>query len=286
VDPLPKFSTVRFPRRLHVTTLTPSTWSLPERDAEEQMSLQVTWYDNAAFRVFTGEEVLWFDPSVNKNADSPIKVSDIHEAAKFVFTTHGDPGHFVNSVEVTQRTGARFVGSRDLCDFILQRGQLPRERLIPLEFGERREIDGLEVYLFEAEHPVLTPELIEVMAKWGGSAGSRNGGLVVRSKEFSLCILGDCIYSEVFREVGRRFRIDIGMIPIQGKMHVDSTPEEAAENGALIVRELKPKVLFPVIQYTKEQVRIGPLRRRLSALGVQTRMIFDRPGVVHTLEEF
>lgn len=250
------------------------------------MNFQVTWYDNAAFRVVTGEEVLWFDPSVNKNADSPIKVTDINETAKFVFTTHGDPGHFVNSVEVTQRTGARFVGSRDLCDFILRRGELPRERLIPLEFGESKKIDGLEVYLFEAEHPVLTPELIGVMAKWGGSAKTRNGGLVVRGKKFSLCILGDCIYSDVFREVGRSFSIDIGMIPIQGKMHVDSTPEEAAENGALIVRELKPKVLFPVVQYTKEQVRIGPLKRKLIELGVQTKMIFDRPGAVHTLEEF
>lgn len=250
------------------------------------MSLQVTWYDNAAFRVVTGEEVLWFDPSVNKNADSPIKVTDINETATFVFTTHGDPGHFVNSVEVTQRTGARFVGSRDLSEFILQRGQLPKERLIPLEFGQSKEIDGLEVYLFEAEHPVLTPALMEVMARWGGSVESRNGGLVVQSKTFSLCILGDCIYSDVFREVGRRFRIDIGMIPIQGKMHVDSTPEEAAENGALIVRALKPKVLFPVIQYTKERVRIGPLQRRLIELGAQTRMIFDRPGVVHTLEEY
>jgi L-ascorbate metabolism protein UlaG (beta-lactamase superfamily) len=192
----------------------------------------------------------------------------------------------VNSVEVTQRTGARFVGSRDLCDFILQRGQLPRERLIPLEFGQSKEINGLEVYLFEAEHPVLTPELRAVMAKWGGSAESRNGGFVVRSQTFSLCVLGDCIYSDVFRKVGQRFSIDIGIIPIQGKMHVDSAPEEAAENGALIVRELKPKVLFPVIQYTKEQVRIGPLRRRLIELGVQTRMVFDRPGVVHTLEEY
>jgi len=250
------------------------------------MTLQITWYDNAAFRVFTGEEVLWFDPSVNKNADSPIKIADINETARFVFTTHGDPGHFVNSVEVTRRTGARFVGSQDLCDFILQRGQLPRGMVIPLEFGETTLVNGFEVYLFEAEHPVLTPGLQEIMRQWGGSAGGRNGGLVVRGKKFCLCILGDCIHSEVFREVGGRFTIDIGMIPIQGKMHVDSTPEEAAENGALIVHDLKLKVLFPVIQYGKEQVRIAPLRRRLNEMGLKTRLVFDRPGVLHTLEEF
>ncbi|HSB67883.1 MAG TPA: MBL fold metallo-hydrolase [Candidatus Methylomirabilis sp.] len=249
------------------------------------MSLQITWYDNAAFRVSADEGVFWFDPSVNKNADSPIKTSDIVERAKFVFTTHGDPGHFVNSVEVTRRTGARFVGSRELCDFILSRGELPKEQVVPVEFEEPTKIDGLEVYLFEAEHPVLTPDLQQVMAKWGGSVPSRNGGFVVRGERFSLCILGDCIYSDVFREVGKRFRIDIGMIPIQGRMHVDSTPEEAAENGARILQALRPKVVFPVIQYTKERVRLEPLQRRLAELGVQTRMLFDRPGLVHTLQD-
>jgi L-ascorbate metabolism protein UlaG (beta-lactamase superfamily) len=249
------------------------------------MTLQITWYDNAAFRVDTGDEVLWFDPSVNKNADSPIKVDDINEPATFVFTTHGDPGHFVNSVEITQKTGARFVGSEDLCDFILRNKKLPKERLIPLAFGETKAIDGFKVYLFEAAHPELTPELKEIIAKWGG-VGTRNGGLVVQGKKFSICILGDCIYSEVFKEIGQKFRVDIGMIPIQGRKHVDSTPEEAAENGALIVRDLKLKVLFPVIQYTKEQVRLDPLKRKLKDMKVETRLIFDRPGTVHTLSEY
>lgn len=249
------------------------------------MAIQITWYDNAAYRVNTEDGVLWFDPSVNKNPDSPIKVDDIKESAKFVFTTHGDPGHFVNSVEVTRRTGAQFVGSEDLCDFILQKGQLPEERLIPLTFGETKIVDGFEVHLFEAKHPELTPELKEIIRKWGG-VDTRNGGLVVRGKRFSLCILGDCIYSEVFRDIGQRFKIDIGMIPIQGRKHVDSTPDEAAENGARIVRDLKLKVLFPVIQYAREQVRLEPLKRKLEEMGVKTRLIFDRPGTVHTLEEY
>ncbi len=192
------------------------------------MTLKITWYDNAAFSVDTGDGVLWFDPSVNKNDDSPIKVDDINEPATFVFTTHGDPGHFVNSVEITQKTGARFVGSEDLCDFILQNSQLPKEKLIPLNFGETKTIDGFKVHLFQATHPEITPEIREIIHKWGG-VETRNGGLVVQGKKFSICILGDCIYSEVFKEIGQKFRVDIGMIPIQGRKHVDSTPEEAAE---------------------------------------------------------
>ncbi len=250
------------------------------------MSVQVTWYDNAAFRVATGGEVFWFDPSVNKNTASPIKTSDIREPAKLVFTTHGDPGHFVNSVEVTQRTGARFVGSHDLCDFILQRGELPSARLVPLKFGVPTYVDGVEVYLFEAEHPTLTPELQDIIARWGGAVPSRNGGFVVRWKDFSLCLLGDCIYSGVFEEVARRYAIDIAMIPIQGKLHVDSTPKEAAESGARIVEALKPKILFTVIQFGRETVRIAPLRHKVTELGSETKLLFDRPSVIHELNEF
>lgn len=246
------------------------------------MSLEITWYDNAAFRVGFGKEIIWFDPSVNKNPDSPIKVSDIHEPAKFVFTTHGDPGHFVNSVEVTQKTGARFVGSSDLCNHILKTNLLPKEKIIMAPFGETKKINGLEVYLFEAEHPELNPELIETARKWG-MVESRNGGFVVRAEDFTLCILGDCIHSSIFAEVGQRFQIDIGMIPIQGKRHVDSTTDEAAENGALIVRDLNLKLLFPVVQYSREQVRIAPLKKKLGEMNLKTRVIFDRPGTRHAL---
>ena len=249
------------------------------------MPVNITWYDNAAFRVDTSSEILWFDPSVNKNADSPIRVADINNPADFIFTTHGDPGHFVNSVEVTQRTGARFVGCNDLCDYILKNAKLPAERLISLNIGQTRSINGINVYLFEAVHPDYPPGLQEIMQKWD-CVETRNTGMVVETHSFTLCILGDCIYSDVFEDVGRRFQIDIGMIPIQGKSHTESSPEAAAKNGARIVQALNVKTLFPVIQYSSEQVRIPRLKEQLDAMGLKTETIFDRPGITHTFSRF
>jgi L-ascorbate metabolism protein UlaG (beta-lactamase superfamily) len=250
-----------------------------------EMPVDITWYDNAAFRVDTGKEILWFDPSVNKNTASPIRVEDINEPADFVFTTHGDPGHFVNSVEVAQRTGARFVGCKELCDHILKNGQLPAERLISLSICKTRQINGLNVYLFEALHPDLPPSLQEIVRKWG-FVESPNTGIVVETRLFTLCILGDCIYSDVFEDIGRRFKIDIGMIPIQGKSHTDATPEDAAENGARIARALNVKNLFPVIQYAAEQKRIPALKQKMDAMGLKTKIFFDRPGKIHTIHTF
>jgi L-ascorbate metabolism protein UlaG (beta-lactamase superfamily) len=250
------------------------------------MALEITWYDNVAFRVVTDEHVIWFDPSINKNPGSPIRTEDIKEKAHFVFTTHGDPGHFINSVEITRRTGANFIGPEDLCNYILANKQLLADRVIPLKFDQTRNIDGLEVYLFEAVHPKLTPRLIEDVHKWGGSVETRNGGFVVRGKGYSLCLVGDCIHSGIFQKVGCKFEIDIAMIPVQGRMHQDSTHEEAAEQGAHIIRDLNPKVLFPAIQYTFEMGRIDPLKRQLKEMGVNPRIILDKPGTVHRLEAF
>jgi len=188
-------------------------------------------------------------------------------------------------VEITERTGSRFVGSEDLCRFVLGNEQLPPDRVISMRFEETKRFEGLEVYLFEAVHPQLPPKLLQIMDQWG-TVPTRNGGFVVKGTGFCLCLLGDCIHSEKFKEIGRKWDIDIGMIPVQGMRHVDSTPEEAAESGARIARDLRLKVLFPVIQYPGELPRIEPLKRRLSEMGVPTRVIMDKPGTVHRVEAF
>lgn len=246
------------------------------------MGIKITWYDNAAFKVDTGKDVLWFDPSLDKNLASPIKVRDINEPAKFVFTTHGHPGHFVNSVEITKRTGAIFIGSEELCSYILNKKLLPKEKVVSLNFGELKRIEDLEVYLFEPKHPELTPELIETLNQWG-EVKTRNGGFIIQGRDFSLCHMGDCIYTDILQKLGEDFKIEIGMIPIQGKRHVDSLPEEAAENGVKIIKALKVKIVFPVIQYTKERNRVELLKHKFTEMKVSARIIFDRPGIVHTL---
>ena len=83
----------------------------------------------------------------------------------------------------SQKRQGRFAGPADLCEFILLKDLLPKDRLIPL-VGETTAMDGLEVYLFEAVHPELTPEVEEDVRKWGGVA-TRNGGFVVRGEDFS-----------------------------------------------------------------------------------------------------
>ncbi len=249
------------------------------------MSLAITWYDNAAFKIIYNEKTLWFDPSINKNPDSPIKTSELNERSDFVFTTHGDPGHFVNSVEVAQKTGALFLGPEELCHHVLDQKQMEKERVIPLSFEENRIINGLEVYVFEAEHPMQSEETLKIIAQWGG-VNTRNAGFIVRTGQITLCHLGDVVFSDVFQRIGRQFSVNVGMIPIQGKKKGDTSLEEAVESGVKIIQSLKPSLLFPVIQYTKQTNRIEHLKRRVAELQIQTRIIFDEPGKEHIFKEY
>ena len=244
------------------------------------MALTIIWFDNGAFRIGYRERVLWLDPSINKNPDSPIKTADLNEQADFVFTTHGDPGHFINSVEIAQKTGALFVAAEDLCQHVLEQQQMKKERIISLRFNERQRVDDLEVFVFEAQHPEQSEETLKIIAKWGG-VKTRNAGFIIRMEDVTFCHMGDATYSSIFQEIGKEYTVDIGMIPIQGKMHGDPSLEEAVESGARIVEDLNPKFLLPVIQYTKQMNRIGPLKRRFEAPGVQIQLIFDKPGTAH-----
>lgn len=244
--------------------------------------LTITWYDNAAFRIYTGEYVIWFDPSINKNPGSPIRTCHIRERAHFVFTTHGHPGHFVNSIEVAQITKAKLVAVEDLTDFVLKQKLLPNEQVISLKFEEIKEIDKLKVYLFEVPHPDLPLSLRQEMDKWSYVA-SPNTGFVIEGNGYCLCFMGDCLYCEKFIDIGNKFQIDLGMIPIQGKSHTNSSPGEAAENGALIARDLKLKFLFPVIQYPRELIRVDALKRKLDEIKLPIKIIIAQPGTVHRI---
>jgi len=248
------------------------------------MPLHVTWYDNAAFKVTYGNKTLWFDPAINKNPGSPIKTTDLKERADYVLTTHGDPGHFVNSVEVTQKTDALFLSIGEVCDDVLNQKQLPDERVVYLNFGENKINDDIDVFVFEPEHPEMTEEIMKMMKQWGRLI-TKNGGFVVRIKNLTLCHMGDAVYSDIFTEVGRRFKIDIGLIPIMG-VSKGSPPKEAAASGVKILQALKPAIVFPVVQHSTQKERVEALIEAMEPLSLKIKIIFDKPGTEHIFSEY
>jgi len=75
------------------------------------------------------------------------------------------------------------------------------------------------------------------------------------------------------------------MIPIQGPSKGDPA-ETAAESGVKILKALKPKIVFPVLQYSKQKDRVYHLKQKMNELQLFPKIIFEKPGTEHTLSEY
>jgi len=166
----------------------------------------------------------------------------------------------------------------------LKKKKLPEDRVVRLKLGENRIGDEMDVFVFEPEHPEMTEEIIKMMAEWGQLV-TRNAGFVVRIQNLTLCHMGDAVYSDIFKEVGRRFKIDVGLIPIMG-VSKGSPPKESAASGVKILQALKPSIVFPIVHHAKQKDRVDALIEQMKPLSLKTKIIFDKPGTDHIFSEY
>lgn len=67
-----------------------------------------------------------------------------------ILLTHGHGDHFGQTLELLERTDAKVVTSRTLCDFLGKR--FDKERLLRVEPGQKIEISGIQVEALKAKH--------------------------------------------------------------------------------------------------------------------------------------
>jgi L-ascorbate metabolism protein UlaG (beta-lactamase superfamily) len=83
---------------------------------------RLTWHGHATFTLETdGGRRILFDPFLNDNPKSDIRVDDVAEL-DFVLCSHGHFDHFADAIDVCRRTGATLVGTFELVAFAQSRG--------------------------------------------------------------------------------------------------------------------------------------------------------------------
>jgi L-ascorbate metabolism protein UlaG (beta-lactamase superfamily) len=83
---------------------------------------RLTWHGHATFTLETdGGRRILFDPFLNDNPKSDIRVEDVAEL-DFVLCSHGHFDHFADAIDVCRRTGATLVGTFELVAFAQSRG--------------------------------------------------------------------------------------------------------------------------------------------------------------------
>ena len=240
-----------------------------------ELSTKVEWLGNAAFRI-THEDIVFFvDPWLDENPGCPLKTGQV-KRADILFVTHGHPGHWGkgDSVKIASATGALYVAPRELCDNFVAKKMLPENQVFPVEPGKQYEVKGLPFEVLSAPHPPV-PELPPWLAE---VPGEPNCGFIWKLGPKVVLNFGDAEYGPFFEEVGKRYRIDLAMLPLWGA-GMGIPMEQGVKACADIVAALKPLKVFPTNRYDENNPAVKALVDTLQERGLKTEVIPQKIGL-------
>ncbi len=215
----------------------------------------VTWYGHAAFKFEIADKVIFVDPMLNQSPTSPIKASGIKEA-DVVYVTHDHPDHLGDAFEVCKNTGAAFAAVYELAEYAFSSGV---ENVARLNVGGSISFNGVKLTVVQAVH---------------SSTRGTPTGVMIEGEGLTIYHAGDTALFGDMKLLSERRAIDLACIPVGGNYTMD------AEEAAIAVRMLKPRMVFPMHFGTFSKPARSPTEfaGRVKARMPNVRVISLRPG--------
>jgi L-ascorbate metabolism protein UlaG (beta-lactamase superfamily) len=222
------------------------------------MTIKLEWLGNAAFRMTCKETVFFVDPWLDENPGCPLKTSQVKHA-DMIFVTHGHPGHWGrgDSVKIANATGALYVAPKELCDYFVSKKMLPDHQVYRVEPGKKYVIKGLPVEVCSAPHPPV-PSFPAWLAE---VPGEPNCGYIWSLDSKVILNFGDAEYTPLFEEIGRKYQIDLAMLPLWGE-GMGISMEQGVRTCTDLIAALKPAKVFPTNRYSGD----NPAMRLLTTI--------------------
>ncbi|RME80195.1 MAG: metal-dependent hydrolase [Methanobacteriota archaeon] len=198
--------------------------------------MKITWLGHAAFLVEDEEEEkrVAFDPWLEGNPKASRK--DIVADVIFVSHDHHDHG-IADAIRISKEKGSKIVAIYELANYAAENGA----NSVGCNIGGLFNVDGLEVFGTPAIH--------------SSSMGSPMG-FVVKIAGKTVYHAGDTSYFSEMAGIGKRFKIDVAMLPIGGTYTMDIV--EAARAAEAI----GAKITVPMHYNTFPQIEANPLAFR------------------------
>jgi L-ascorbate metabolism protein UlaG (beta-lactamase superfamily) len=179
--------------------------------------MKLSWMGHSGFLLFCGDTKILIDPFVSGNGSFPVNLQSEINNPDYILITHGHPDHVGDSIRLYNPQKTKVVSNVEICTWLMSKSV---NNCIPLNIGGGFTDNDIHITLVEAIHSSSIVSGDQVL--YGGLAA----GLIIKYKESVIYHLGDTEIFDNMKLIEKRFKPQIGLVPIGDKMTM--SPSTAA----------------------------------------------------------
>ncbi len=202
--------------------------------------MNLSWMGHSGFLLVCGEVKILIDPFVNGNANFPESLRSEITSPDYILISHGHPDHIGDSLTLYNPEKTKIVSNIEICTWLMSKSI---SNCIPLNIGGSFVDKEIQITLVEAIHSSSIVAGDQVL--YGGLAA----GLIIKYKENVLYHFGDTEIFENMKLIEKRFKPQIGLIPIGDTMTMSPSTAATACNDFFNFKTIIPMHYgtFPMI---------------------------------------
>ena len=204
--------------------------------------MKVSFHGHSVVMIETNGTTILFDPFINGNGQTDLKVEDVHPDV--IILTHGHGDHLGDTVELAKKHDALVIGSAEMAHYLGTQGV---ERTHGMNIGGAYEFEFGKVKLTTAFHSnsfITNDGQIIYLGMPSGVLFTAEGKTVYHA--------GDTALFSDMKLIGERHPIDLAFLPIGDNFTMG--PEDAA----LAAEYLRAKQVVPIHYNTFPPIKQDP----------------------------
>ena len=204
--------------------------------------LKVSFHGHSVVKIETNGTTILFDPFINGNGQTDLKVEDVNPDV--IILTHGHGDHLGDTVELAKKHDALVIGSAEMAHYLGTQGV---ERTHGMNIGGAYEFEFGQVKLTTAFHSnsfITNDGQIIYLGMPSGVLFTAEGKTVYHA--------GDTALFSDMKLIGERHPIDLALLPIGDNFTMG--PEDAA----LAAEYLQAKQVVPIHYNTFPPIKQDP----------------------------